>query len=363
MMILSADPVTFHSWWRRSKYPPYGLRKVEAISKGKIVPPERLWKERIDVLGIYVNDPLGKSEIGTAISRILKRDPPYVASFKKFRQSVIKMKEERGFRVIVGGPGAWQLTEEGWIDSLLIGEAEESFNETLLKNGVVQGRKAEHFVPILGPSSMAEVEISRGERKVSEDVVLAEMEVQGRAHGKVNLITQDIASYGSEEEVEEVLLTASKYGKVTFSNVNAITALQFNWSKVKEGLHLSRENFLTPVLNSIAGSCVYSLDAEVVKVLNKSFIYPVIYVPEEVTHEFLNYDDIVIPLPQTERYYEVLYAAWIHDKKYVKFPFSYVMDYVLRKAMETKGEHLRRLNKMGTLRDFLLASIFKMLSP
>ncbi|AWS00462.1 hypothetical protein [Metallosphaera hakonensis] len=362
-MILTADPLTFGSWLGNRKYPPYGLRKVEAISGGTVVRPGKVSKYRNTVVGIYVNDPLGQTEIGKAISTILQRDPPYVESFRKFEIQMRRLKTENSLKVIVGGPGAWQLTDRDWIDAILIGEAEESLKEAIEGRGVVYGKKAEHFTPIRAPSGLAEVEVNRGSRKIPWSVILREMEIQGSAHGKVNLITQDILSYGDEGEVLQLLSTARRYGDVTFSNINAITALNFDLEKVRNVLGLGENRHISPVLNSSQGSCVYALDSQVLKELNRNFIYPIIYVGEEEVQQFLDFKAIIIPLPQTERYYEVLYKVWLHDKKYVKIPFSFVVDYVLKKALETKGEHLRKLNKTGLIKDLVSASFHRLFQP
>ncbi|QCO29435.1 hypothetical protein DFR88_02070 [Metallosphaera sedula] len=359
-MILTADPSTFRDTWRRLRYPPYGLRKVESISGGKIVPPEQLGKYRNEILGLYVNDPLGQSEIGKAISYVIQDDPPYVKSFKLFGRRLREIKERNSLKVVVGGPGAWQLTGKDWIDSILIGEAEENLEEALKGSGIIYGRKAEHFVAIRAPSGLAEVEVNRGNRRVPEHVIEEEMRIQGLAHGKVNLITTDLLSYGEEREVVNLLLRARRFGEVTFSNLNSLTAMNFDLGKIREALNLNENHWISPVLNSVQGSCVYSLEAEVLKSLNKNYIYPMVYVDEERADEFLEYRAIIVPLPKTERYYEVLYRVWQHDRTLVKVPFSYVVDYVLRKAVETRGENLRRLNRLNLVKDLFSASFFRL---
>ncbi|MCG3109607.1 hypothetical protein L3N51_01902 [Metallosphaera sp. J1] len=359
-MILSADPSTFRSWWRRSKYPPYGLRKVEAISGGKIVQPEHLDRYREEILGIYVNDPLGRSEIGQAISRIVQGDPPYVKSFKKFESRIRELRDRNSLKVVVGGPGAWQLQDRDWIDSLLIGEAEESLEEAVKGKGVIHGRRAEHFVAIRAPSGLAEVEVNRGSRRIPENVILEEMRIQSSAHGRVNLITSDILSYGDESEVTDLLIKARKFGEVTFSNIGSVTAMNFDLEKIRTALNLNENHWISPVLNSVQGSCLYSLDSEVLKLLNRNYIYPMVYVEEERTREFLQYKAVVIPLPQTENYYKVLYEAWKHDRVIVKLPFSFVVDYVLKKAVETRGKNLRELRSSSLIKYIFMAGFYNL---
>ncbi|MEM1859068.1 MAG: hypothetical protein QW396_01410, partial [Metallosphaera sp.] len=54
------------------------------------------------------------------------------------------------------------------------------------------------------------------------------------------------------------------------------------------------------------------------------------------------------------------YRVWQHDRTLVKVPFSYVVDYVLRKAVETRGENLRRLNRLNLVKDLFSASFFRL---
>ncbi|MEM2841478.1 MAG: hypothetical protein QXN62_07985 [Candidatus Bathyarchaeia archaeon] len=72
----------------------YGLRKVEA-----------------KVLGIYVMDPFGIGLSSSTFSRILKTGEPYVAKYFQLlleKPEVVEAKK-KGFKIVVGGPGAWQL--------------------------------------------------------------------------------------------------------------------------------------------------------------------------------------------------------------------------------------------------------------
>ncbi|BFH73845.1 hypothetical protein SJAV_17890 [Sulfurisphaera javensis] len=353
-MILTSDYATFYSLpplpFRlnlRRKYPPYGLRKVEAITGARIVPPDKLTED--EIIGVYVNDPFGLTEAAKGLTKIFKREPYYVTSFKEFSFKLREMKS----KIIVGGPGAWELVNEDWIDHILIGEAETTLPVLLkkIKEGekmpkVIYGEEAKKFYPIKGPSSMAEVEIMRKGRKIPLDIVKKELELQSKYHNYVNLISEDLLSYGDEKEVIDLLKLSSAYGKVIFSQISVISASSFNLSKLKEVLNLSERNFRSPVLSTNPGSCIFKIESEIIKELNKNFIYPMIYTDVSNVYDLMTYKTIIIPLPKNddEDISKILLDVWNHDRKIIKVPFSRVIDYILRKNYETKGEYLKKLN-------------------
>lgn len=378
-IILTSDYSTFYSlpplpsrllpFYKKAKYPPYGLRKVEAITQGKIIPPEKLPKTNEGILGIYVNDPLGLSEVAQGLRRIFGDEPNYVSSFRAFVEKIKTLKEEGGIKIIVGGPGAWELTEEDWIDHVLLGEAEKTLPEIIKKieegdlPKVIYGESVDKFYPIRSPSAMAEVEVMRKDRKISLDVVKKELEIQSKYHGYVNLISQDLFSYG--DGLIDLLRLSSSYGKVIFSNISIISSLTVDLRKIKEILRLNENNWRSPVLSSKPGSCIYKVEKEVLVELNKNYIYPMIYTSPHNVYDLMNYKCIIIPIPSSEdeEIYKVLFDVWLYDKKIVKIPFSSPIDYILRKNLETRGEYLRKL-KLNTpffvfkLLSFLVRSVF-----
>jgi len=378
-MILTSDYSTFYSlpplpsrllpFYRKAKYPPYGLRKVEAITQGEIVPPEKLTKTN-RIVGIYVNDPLGLTEVAQGLRKIFGDEPNYVSSFRIFSKKIKALKERGGAKIIVGGPGAWELTKEEWIDHVLLGEAEKTLPEVIKKieedelPKVIYGESTDKFYPIRSPSAMAEVEVMRKDRKIPLDVVKKELEIQSKSHGYVNLISQDLFSYG--ENLIDLLKLSSSYGKVIFSNISIISSLTVDLGKIKETLRLNENNWRSPVLSSKPGSCIYKVEKEVLAELNKNFIYPMIYTDPHSIYDLMNYKCIIIPIPSSEdeEIYKVLYDVWLYDKKIVKIPFfSSPIDYILRKNLETRGEYLRKL-KLNTpffifkLLSFLVRSVF-----
>lgn len=119
------------------KYAPAGTRKIEAalLEKGfdvVVAHPEHL-DEVIDgetkALGITSNDPLGLGPASSTFSSLVGRGP-YSAIF--FRKLVTNpLIRENGLKVIVGGPGAWQLADERMltklrIDCVVVGEGERT---------------------------------------------------------------------------------------------------------------------------------------------------------------------------------------------------------------------------------------------
>lgn len=364
-MILTSDYATFYSLpplpFRlgfKKKYPPYGLRKVEAITNARIVPPNKIKED--DIIGIYVNDPLGLTDVAKGLTKIFKKEPYYVFSFKDFMEKIKKIKGKS--KIIVGGPGAWELTNEEDIDYVLIGEAEVTLPKVIekIRKGeelpkVIYGEKAEQFIPIKGPSAMGEVEVTRKGRRVPLDVIKKELEIQSKYNKYVNLISEDLLSYGEENEVVDLLKLSSSYGKVIFSQISVISALSFNLPKLRKVLNLNEKNWRSPVLSTNPGSCIFKVESEVIKELNKNFIYPMVYVDINNVQELMKYKTIIIPLPSSdEDVSNILLDVWIHNKKVVKVPFSRVIDYVLYKNAETKGEYLKKLSSFNV---FVLFSL------
>ena len=119
---------------------PYGLRKIEAqlLNEGfKVltVDPDHLksYIDKTNVLGIHVMDPFGIGPASSTFARILKTGEPYVAKYFRLllEKPEVKEAKRRGLKIIVGGPGAWQLklrprfVDTHGIDCIIDGEAEK----------------------------------------------------------------------------------------------------------------------------------------------------------------------------------------------------------------------------------------------
>ncbi|MHA1593519.1 MAG: B12-binding domain-containing radical SAM protein [Candidatus Baldrarchaeia archaeon] len=121
---------------------PYGLRKIEAalldygFSRDQVivVHPEKLKKvvgPNTKIIGISSNDPLGKGPASTTFAGEtgLVNEESYIAW--KFRELVTNPYLKKwGAKIVVGGPGAWQLVPEEprrklGIDVVVVGEGEK----------------------------------------------------------------------------------------------------------------------------------------------------------------------------------------------------------------------------------------------
>ncbi|MEM2936245.1 MAG: radical SAM protein, partial [Candidatus Bathyarchaeia archaeon] len=167
------------------KYAPCGTRKVEAalLNYGFrredviVAHPEHLDRvigSNTRVVGITETDPLGIAP-ATSTFRQLFGGEAYMTV--KFREILSHPAIERcGPRIIVGGPGAWQLEDQGirnmlGIDCVVIGEGEKVVGPLFEKAvngeqipGVVYGDvvPAEEIPTIEGPTIDGIIEIARG---------------------------------------------------------------------------------------------------------------------------------------------------------------------------------------------------------
>jgi radical SAM superfamily enzyme YgiQ (UPF0313 family) len=140
---------------------PYGLRKLEAqlMNEGfdvLTVDPNCIDEHLsgVKVLGIHVMDPFGLGPASTTFARILRTGESYLA--KHFRllleKPEIRKAKKRGLRIIVGGPGAWQLKlrpkfiDEYGIDCVVDGEAEKVAGKLFRK--AIKGEQLPRFYDV-----------------------------------------------------------------------------------------------------------------------------------------------------------------------------------------------------------------------
>ncbi|ACP48289.1 Radical SAM domain protein [Sulfolobus islandicus Y.N.15.51] len=214
---------------------PYALRKVEStlvhagFDSVVVIPPHRLEKainQKTKVVGLTVHDPFGLNPVSFKLSMIFGGGPTWTAKyFEEFGEKISKLKSKYNFKVIVGGPGSWELTKENkdWADVIFIGEAEADLPRVVksIIDGqevpkVVYGKnpKVNEIPPIINPARLGEVQITRGcprgcqfcpitpetFRTIPLDVVKKEVEVNMRAGVKrVEFITDDVLLYGSQK--------------------------------------------------------------------------------------------------------------------------------------------------------------------
>jgi radical SAM superfamily enzyme YgiQ (UPF0313 family) len=127
----------------RAKYVPNGLRVIESLLLRRF-PPEEVavcYPDQLDqfvgedtrVIGIHAHNPLGITFATDVYAGFYGREcePINAAEFRRLVHHPAIQQHRAHLRVIVGGPGAWQiehkqLQQEWGIDCLVHGEAEET---------------------------------------------------------------------------------------------------------------------------------------------------------------------------------------------------------------------------------------------
>lgn len=222
----------------RARQAPLGLRRVEAAmvrggwdrrhvaivgmaSLGRAVGPQTR------VLGISSGDPLGLGMNSTTMSGILGGEIYASRWFRGLAARVSRLRRRAPeARVVVGGPGAWQLAHSEaarralGVDHVVVGYCEGNAAELFERMAkgealpaVLAGRGVppEAVPPILGPTVMGSVEISRGcgmgcgfctlgrepMGHLPMDAILADAQTNVAA-GVTNivLVTEDLFRYG-----------------------------------------------------------------------------------------------------------------------------------------------------------------------
>lgn len=291
----------------RARFAPYQLAKVEAslLSFGfsrddvAIVPPEhidRVIDSDTHVVGIHVLDPQGLAPVSWTL-RVLtgggKTCTQY--EFEMFMERVKRLKERYRFKVVVGGPGVWQLRgleKKFGIDIIYDGEAEILFPVIVSK--IISGEDIPSYIyadpvpiekipPIVTPSRNGIIQITRGcprkcqfcsptmfqFRSIPLDIILKEIEVTLKGGVKsIGFATEDIFLYGAQglningDAVRklfiESLSIAKKYGvtKIGFTHATTSSALvDRSITKFISDINsLSKENPLFPQIGLESGS-------------------------------------------------------------------------------------------------------------
>ncbi len=170
------------------KAAPYGLRKAEAqmLKDGldvATVSPTQLkqFLPQADILGVHVMDPFGLGPASTTLAALFKKEPYLAKHFRAMlNQPEIKQAKQRGLKIVVGGPGAWQFqfrpefAQQNGIDCIVEGESEKALGKIMgsALNGdslpphwevpVADAPKLDDIPDIVGPSINGLVEIGRG---------------------------------------------------------------------------------------------------------------------------------------------------------------------------------------------------------
>ena len=224
----------------RALQAPLGLRRVESAlaragfqqAEVAIVDPASL-KRAIGpgtrIIGISSGDPLGLGMNSTTMSAILGGEIYTGRWFRRLAESIRRLRRSApGAKVVLGGAGAWQLAgnrraqEKLGIDHVISGYCEGNVADVFARildgeelPGALAGERvaaAEKIPPILGPTLMGGVEISRGcgigcafctlAREPMEhlpmDSILADAQTNLAAGvTDIVLVTEDVFRYGT----------------------------------------------------------------------------------------------------------------------------------------------------------------------
>ncbi len=291
----------------RARYAPYGLGKLEAalIASGfkreeiVIAPPDNLGRvidEDTEVVGVHVVDPQGLAPVSWTLKVLMGGGKPCTQyEFEKLMMRLNSFKRKYKFKIVVGGPGAWQLRgreDRFGIDVLFEGEGELTFPEIVHKilsgedvpRHVVGEQPPVDKIPlILTPSRNGSIEITRGcprrchfcsptmrfFRSIPLDNILKEVRLTLEAGVRtISFVTEDVLLYGARwlnlngEAVKklfsETLKITREYGvnRVTFSHVTLSSALVLKDTVrfISEINDLSRENPIFPQIGLESGS-------------------------------------------------------------------------------------------------------------
>ena len=220
----------------RALLAPYPLCKVEAalLATGfkrediLVTPPDNL-SYVIDkdtaIVGVHVLDPMGLAPVSWTL-RVLSGggDTCTRYEFERLMKNIVELKRRYKFKVIVGGPGVWQLRgleDKYCIDVLFEGEAELTFPK--LVSDILNGKEVPKYVigesvppnlipPIVTPSRNGIVQVTRGcprrcrfcsptmfnFRSIPLETIMKEVEINLRSGIKaVGFATEDILLYGA----------------------------------------------------------------------------------------------------------------------------------------------------------------------
>ncbi|MHA1409138.1 MAG: B12-binding domain-containing radical SAM protein [Candidatus Odinarchaeia archaeon] len=255
--------------------PPYSLRKVEAslVHYGfkrediGFIPPfnlKKLVSYDTEIVGVNTVDPMGRAPVSWTLRHLLGGGKPATQiAFEKLMWELKQLKERYGFKIIVGGPGSWQLTDKEaeffGIDVRFYGQAEITFPkivDDLLKGNpvpkVVRGvpPSLNDVFPILGPARSGFVEITEGcgrgcrfcaptqklWKSIPIDVIKHEVKLNVLAGEKnVYLLSEDWIRYGAKgfKELNQHALLKLLRTLRGIPNVDKIVSTHVNFSSVK----------------------------------------------------------------------------------------------------------------------------------
>ncbi len=171
----------------RAKFANCGVRKIEAAllqagfnkEEVLVIRPQDIKKflnEKTMAIGITTNDPLGLGPASSTFSSLVEKETYSARCFRELLEKIRPYARKYKIKVVVGGPGAWQLEDERLltkygIDCLCIGEGEITAVEIFKKivnneeiPRIVYGEVVplEKIPNIVSPTINGLVEIARG---------------------------------------------------------------------------------------------------------------------------------------------------------------------------------------------------------
>ncbi|HEV8384272.1 MAG TPA: radical SAM protein [Candidatus Acidoferrales bacterium] len=173
----------------QAKFVPHGLRIVEALLLQKFSPediavcyPAQLGQfvgSETRVVGIHAHNPLGITFATDVYAHFYGGDaiePINAAEFRRLIEHPALREHNHHLKIIVGGPGSWQiekqnLQDEWRIDTIVDGEAEDIVlplfeaavrGETLPRKAMGNSPRLDHIPRIQHRSTFGVVEITRG---------------------------------------------------------------------------------------------------------------------------------------------------------------------------------------------------------
>jgi len=262
-----------------AKYAPCGTRKVEAalLNNGFkrenviVAHPEHLEKvvgSNTKVIGITENDPLGMGPATSTFTQLFGGEAYMAVKFKELLNHPAVQTHKP--KIVVGGPGAWQLEDKEirnrlGIDCVVIGEGEKvvgSIFEKALNSEplpeVVYGEVVpENDIPLIRePTIDGIIEIARGcgrgcdfcvptlqrYRCLSIDHILKEIEVNLRAGRRPLLHAEDVLRYKAKglEVNKEAVINLFKTVK-NYPGVESVGISHFALSSVASAPDLVEE--------------------------------------------------------------------------------------------------------------------------
>jgi len=222
----------------RAPVAPLGLRRVEAAlaaagrppEQAAVVAPEDLSRAvgaGTRLIGISSGDPLGFGMTSTTMASVVGGRPWTSHTFHRLARRLACLRRRApSARVVLGGPGGWQLIRDDaarrrlGIDHIIVGYCEANVARLLDRieqdpaaPAVLEGRSPApaDIPPVLGPTLMGSVEISRGcglgcrfctlraqpMVHLPVETILADVETNLRAGiTSVALITEDVLRFG-----------------------------------------------------------------------------------------------------------------------------------------------------------------------